>query len=137
MYRLAQSLALMALSVAAACSRDDAGRDRTQAERNQEARKYEPDNTGRNVRDAGGETKTPLDQSNNSKDTKITQEIRQAITSDKSMSVKAQNVRIITNDGVVTLRGAVEDNDERTTIADKARSVDGVARVDNQLETVR
>jgi hyperosmotically inducible periplasmic protein len=120
-----------------ACNRTDTSETRTQAERNTEAREYDSDNSGRNVRDAGGETKTATDQSNRETDLKITQEIRQAITGDSSMSINARNVKIITSDGVVTLRGPVDDNEERTTIAAKAQGVDGVARVDNQLETLR
>lgn len=93
-----------------------------------------PDNTGRNVRDRGGETKTPGDQAENEADRTITQNVRQAITSDDSLSTSAQNVKIISNDGNVTLRGPVKSEQEKKEIEAKAKQVAGVKRVDNQLE---
>ena len=53
---------------------------------------------------------------------------------DKSLSTNAHNVKIITTDGVVTLRGPVKSAAEKATIAAKAQQVAGVSRVDNQLE---
>jgi hyperosmotically inducible protein len=94
----------------------------------------EPDNTGRNVRDRSGDTKTPGDQSENEADRTITQNIRQAITADDSLSTNAKNVKIITNDGTVTLRGPVKSEKEKTEIEAKAKQVAGVKKVDNQLE---
>ena len=94
----------------------------------------EPDNTGRNVRDRNGGTKTPGDQSENEADRTITQNIRQAITADDSLSTNAKNVKIITTDGTVTLRGPVKSEKEKTEIEAKAKQVAGVKRVDNQLE---
>ena len=93
-----------------------------------------PDNTGRNERDRGGETKTSGDQAMNEADRKITQEVRQAITSDDSLSTNAQNVKIISNDGTVTLRGPVKSEKEKQEIETKAKQVAGVKKVDNQLE---
>jgi hyperosmotically inducible protein len=94
----------------------------------------EPDNTGRNVRDRNGDTKTPGDQSENEADRTITQNIRQAITADDSLSTNAKNVKIITNDGTVTLRGPVKSEKEKAEIEAKAKQVAGVKKVDNQLE---
>jgi len=94
----------------------------------------EPDNTGRNVRDRSGDTKTPGDQSENEADRTITQNIRQAITADDSLSTNAKNVKIITNDGTVTLRGPVKSEKEKAEIEAKAKQVAGVKKVDNQLE---
>ena len=48
--------------------------------------------------------------------------------------MNAHNVKIITRDGVVTLRGPVENASEKTSVAAKAQKVAGVKRVDNQLE---
>ena len=94
----------------------------------------ETDNSGRNVRDRGGETKTPGDQSESEGDRTITQNIRQAITADDSLSTNAKNVKIVTNDGTVTLRGPVKNEKEKAQIEAKAKQVAGVKRVDNQLE---
>jgi len=93
-----------------------------------------PDNSGRNVRDRDNQTKTPGNQSENEADRTITQNIRQAITADDSLSTNAKNVKIITNDGTVTLRGPVKSEKEKTDIEAKAKQVAGVKRVDNQLE---
>ena len=96
-----------------------------------------PDNTGRNVRDRGGDTVTPGDQSNNKADLNLTQQIRKAIMADKSLSTNAKNVKVITTNGVVTLRGPVNTPQEKATIEAKAQSIAGANNVDSQLEIVR
>jgi len=90
-------------------------------------------NTGVNVRDRDSATKTPLDQNENKADIAITADIRQQVV-DTKMSIKAQNVKIITQDGKVTLRGPVETAAEKTRIEEIARAVAGANNVDNQLE---
>jgi hyperosmotically inducible periplasmic protein len=92
-----------------------------------------PDNTGRNVRDRG-KTLTPTDQSESASDRTLTQKIRQAVMADKSLSMTAHNVKIITVDGVVTLRGPVKTEAERTKIAAKAEQAAGAGKVHNDLE---
>ena len=94
----------------------------------------EPDNSGRNVRDADGATKTPGDQSESEADRTITQDVRQAVTADDSISTNGKNVKIVTVDGTVTLRGPVKSEQEKTNIAAKAQQIAGVKKVDNQLE---
>jgi len=94
----------------------------------------EPDNSGRNVRDRDDQNKTTGDQSENEADRTITQNIRRAVTADDSLSTNAKNVKIITNNGTVTLRGPVKSEKEKAEIEAKAKQVAGVKRVDNQLE---
>ena len=94
----------------------------------------EPDNSGRNVRDADGTTKTSGDQSESETDRTITQNVRQAVTADDSISTNGKNVKIVTVDGTVTLRGPVKSEQEKTNIAAKAQQIAGVKKVDNQLE---
>lgn len=95
----------------------------------------QPDNTGINVRDRDNESaKTSGDQSENEADRKITQEIRQSVVADNSLSTNAKNIKIITADGAVTLRGPVRSEKEKSDIVAKAQQVAGVKRVDNQLE---
>jgi osmotically-inducible protein OsmY len=106
-------------------------------ERATEATPPAADNTARNVRDRNEGAKTPLDQGNNDRDLRITQEIRKAVTDDPQLSFDARNVKIITLDSIVTLRGPVETDAEKATIAEKAQRVAGVARVDNQLDVKR
>ena len=96
-----------------------------------------PDNTGRNVRDRGGDTVTPGDQSNNKTDLNLTQQIRKAVMADKSLSTNAKNVKIITANGFVTLRGPVNTPQEKATIEAKAQSIAGANNVESQLEIVR
>jgi len=92
-----------------------------------------PDNTGVNVRDRDGDAKTPLDQNENRTDIDITAEIRKRVV-DTKMSIDAQNVKIITQDRKVTLRGPVKSPDEKKQVEDIARSVAGADKVDSQLE---
>lgn len=92
------------------------------------------DNTARNSRDYDKSNKTSLAQAENPTDLRISAEIRQAVVGDKSLSVNAHNVKIITAGGTVTLRGPVKSKEEKTTIEAKAKLVAGVTRVDNLLE---
>src|SRR6187455_2740246 len=91
------------------------------------------DNTEVNVRDRTDAVKTPIDQNENKKDIDITANIRKRVV-DTKMSVNAQNVKIITQDGKVTLRGPVKSDDEKTQIEQMAHEVAGPTNVDNQLE---
>ena len=93
-----------------------------------------PDNTGRNVRDRSGSTLTPGDQSESQADRALTQQIRRAVVADKSLSTTAKNIKIITRDGVVTLRGPVKNPHEKQAIEAKAQQIAGANKIDNQLE---
>jgi len=92
------------------------------------------DNSGKNVRDRQGATQTPGDQSNAKADMAITQAIRKAVVADKGLSTNAHNVKIVTTNGAVTLRGPVKSEAEKNRIAEKAKQTAGVKSVDNQLE---
>ncbi len=72
--------------------------------------------------------------SESSADRAITQRVREAVTGDDSLSATAKNVTIQTTDGVVTLRGPVQSSKEKSQVGDMAKDVDGVKRVNNQLE---
>jgi osmotically-inducible protein OsmY len=98
------------------------------------------ENTANNLRDNEGETLTPMDQGNNASDVKITQAIRKSIVVEKGAdghSILARNIKIITADGVVTLRGIVRTEGEKLDIEDRAKKVPGVRKVDNQLEIAK
>jgi osmotically-inducible protein OsmY len=99
-----------------------------------EATPSAPDNTGRNVRDRNANALTPFSQSNSASDVDLTRRIRRAVTKDKSLSTSAENIKIITSNGAVTLRGPVRTQEEKTTIARKARQIAGADKVDDQLE---
>ncbi len=76
---------------------------------------------------------TAMDQSNDPEDLRLTQELRKQLINDSSLSFSAKNVKIISREGRVTLRGAVSP-EERTTIVNRAQAVAGVSRVDDMLE---
>jgi hyperosmotically inducible periplasmic protein len=92
------------------------------------------ENTGRNVRDQAGTTLTPEDQMESEADVNITANIRKAVVDDKALSVNAQNAKIITHNGVVTLRGPVESQTESMRLQALATDTQGVVRVQNQLD---
>lgn len=92
------------------------------------------DNTARNERDRNTATQTSGDQAENEADREISANIRRAVVKDDSLSMNAHNVKIITSNGVVTLRGPVKSEAERAAIDAKAKQVAGVRSVNNQLE---
>jgi hyperosmotically inducible protein len=92
------------------------------------------DNTKKNERDRDPSTLTPGDQGGSEADRTITQKVRQGVVKDDALSITGKNVKIITVDGVVTLRGPVKSDKEKSVIAGIAKGVDGVKHVDNQLE---
>ena len=97
----------------------------------------EPDNTARNVRDRDNSTLTPLDQGNSQADIDTTAQIRKEIIAANGMSMNAQNVKIITMNGRVTLRGPVNSEDEKRQIGDIANRIAQSSNVDNQLEVTQ
>jgi len=94
----------------------------------------QPDNTAKNERDRSGETQTSGDQSNSPADLKITQNIRSALMKDDELSMTAKNIKVITANGQVTLRGPVKTAQEKTKISQIARSAGGGAQIVDQLE---
>ena len=99
-----------------------------------EAPPVKPDNTGVNVRDRdASRVKTPIDQNENRTDVDITAKIRKQVV-DTKMSVDAQNVKIITQEGKTTLRGPVKSQAEKQRIEEIAHTVAGANNVDSQLE---
>jgi hyperosmotically inducible periplasmic protein len=93
-----------------------------------------PDNTGINTRDRADNAMTASSQSGSKGDLTLTARIRRAIVKDKSLSTMARNVKIISRNGEVTLRGPVKSEQERTTVGSKAQAIAGTDRVDNRLE---
>jgi predicted outer membrane protein len=94
----------------------------------------EPDNTARNMRDRDTTTLTPLDQGNNKADIETTAKIRREIVDLEGLSVNAQNVKIITNEGRVTLRGPVDSAEEKRLVGEIATRIATAVLTDNQLE---
>ncbi|QDK37249.1 BON domain-containing protein [Bdellovibrio sp. NC01] len=98
----------------------------------------QPDNTAINQRDATTNTLTPTDQARGStSDVELTRRIRSQLTADSTLSTNAQNVKIITLNGHVTLRGPVDNAKEKQKIEQVAKSVSGTKNVDNQIEVIK
>jgi hyperosmotically inducible protein len=93
-----------------------------------------PDNSAVNVRDRAPDAMTADQQSNTKSDMTTTREIRRAVVKDHSLSMLAHNVKIVSANGRVTLRGPVNTEKEKIAIAGKARAIAGRGNVDNQLE---
>jgi len=91
------------------------------------------DNTKTNERDRNANEPTADQQKENRSDRDITQQIRQSIVKDKSLSTYAHNVKIITQDGQVTLKGPVPSEDEKKAIEAKAAEVAGENKVTSEL----
>jgi osmotically-inducible protein OsmY len=91
------------------------------------------DNTKMNQRDQNKNEPTADQQKENRSDRDITQQIRQSIMNDKSLSTYAHNVKIITQDGRVTLKGPVRSESEKQIVATKATEVAGANKVTNDL----
>jgi hyperosmotically inducible periplasmic protein len=92
------------------------------------------DNTRVNKRDRSGEQVTADQQKQNSSDIELTRKIRSSISKDKSLSTYAHNVKVITQDGIVTLKGPVRSEEESKVIESKAAEVAGASNVKNQLD---
>ena len=93
-----------------------------------------PDNSAVNVRDRAPGAMTAGQQSNSTSDVELTRRIRRAVVQDHSLSMLAHNVKIISTNGSVMLRGPVKTEEEKTAIANKAQAIAGAGKVDNQLE---
>jgi osmotically-inducible protein OsmY len=93
-----------------------------------------PDNTRTNERDRSESEVTADQQKQNSSDEAISQQIRRAIHQDKSLSTYAHNVKIVTRDGNVILKGPVRSIEEKRIVEAKAIAVAGEDRVSSQLQ---
>jgi osmotically-inducible protein OsmY len=91
-----------------------------------------PADAGTSVEDRASQGPTAQDQGGSKADRETTAKIRKAVVDDDTLSVYAHNVKIITRDGRVTLRGPVRSTAEKASVAAKAEAVIGDA-VDNQL----
>ena len=93
-----------------------------------------PDNTKMNQGDASKDATTADQQKMNPADRNTTRQIRKSIMQDKSLSTYAHNIKIITQDGKVTLKGPVRTADDKASLEAKAVAVAGADNVTDQLE---
>ena len=92
------------------------------------------DNSGINERDRNTNNLTPGDQGNSPADVELTRKIRNALVMDSTYSTTAKNIKIITVDGKVTLRGPVNSDSEKSGLESLAKNIAGDGNVDDQLE---
>jgi hyperosmotically inducible periplasmic protein len=119
---------LILASALAACEKDNTDTTQTTA-----SNANAPDNTKTNARDKAP-TVTPIDQGNSQADIDTTQAIRKAVMADDSLSTNAKNVKIVTNKGVITLRGPVNTDAEKKSVEAKALAAAGGNHVDDQID---
>ena len=124
-------IAVGVVAAAAACQRPVAERPTGAGTSDTVA---QPDNTKNNMRDRKMDTITPGDQSNAKADIDVTANIRRTLVSDSTLSMSAKNVKVVTENGVVTLRGVVKSTDERDRVEAAARANGQGYRIDDQLE---
>src|SRR5687768_2084298 len=124
MKRFLYALILMFGLALTACEKDTYNASKDGADR---------DNTAVNERDRASDAKTAGTQGQGKSDVELTAEIRSKVT-DTKMSVNAQNSKIVTQNGKVTLRGPVKSQEEKDAIGRIATEVAGAGNVDNQLE---
>jgi hyperosmotically inducible protein len=89
----------------------------------------EPDNTKQNK----GEQTTAEQQTNNAGDLDLAKNVRQALMKDKSLSTYAHNIKVVAQNGKVTLKGPVRTADEKQAVAAKATEVAGAGNVIDEL----
>lgn len=91
------------------------------------------DNTKVNERDRAKGAVTADQQKENAPDRTITQNIRKALMKDKTLSTYAHNVKIVTINGAVTLKGPVRTEDEKRLVESKATAIAGDGHVVNEI----
>jgi osmotically-inducible protein OsmY len=126
---------MVALSVAAlACGDRTEQRTAAEAERMEAHRDMDADRPDVATRNTAP---TASDQPENEMDRELVAAIRQHVMEDDSLSMAAQNVTIVSEQGHVTLRGQVATPDEKSRIEIAARQAPGAARIDNQIEVAQ
>jgi hyperosmotically inducible protein len=93
-----------------------------------------PDNTRVNQRDRNSSEPTADQQKNAKSDRDMTRKIRQALVQDKSLSTYGHNVKIVTQHGVVTLKGPVRSEDEKKAVETEAAEMAGENNVTSNLD---
>ena len=92
-----------------------------------------PDNTKVNKADRAKGAVTADQQNENAADRELAKKIRQSVVDDKSLSTYAHNVKIVAQDGQVTLKGPVRSEAEKASIAAKATEIAGAGKVTNEI----
>ena len=97
------------------------------------AQQTAPDNTKVNKADRAKGAVTADQQEESAADRDLTKKIRQSVVGDKSLSTYAHNIKIVSQDGQVTLKGPVRSEAEKTSIVAKATEIAGAGKVTNEI----
>ncbi len=92
-----------------------------------------PDNSAQNEKPNNREVMIPTDQGNSERDVQITKDIRSSIMA-ADLSFNAKNIKIITKDENVVLKGVVENQSEHESILKIARNHANSAKISDELE---
>jgi osmotically-inducible protein OsmY len=92
-----------------------------------------PDNTRVNQADRSKSSPTADQQKDNKSDRETTRQIRKALVGDKSLSTYAHNVKVIAQNGTVTLKGPVKSEDEKKAVEAKAAEVAGASNIKSEI----
>ncbi len=92
------------------------------------------DNTGTNQRDRKDSEPTADQQKNGKSDLDLTAEIRRSVMADKALSINAHNVKIIAENGKVTLKGPVASAKEKKIVENKAQQIAGSENVVSEIQ---
>jgi osmotically-inducible protein OsmY len=84
-----------------------------------------PDNTKTNQRDRSKAEPTADQQKEDGGDRELARKVRQSVVNDKSLSTYAHNVKIIAQNGTVTLKGPVRSEEEKQAVEAKAADAAG------------
>jgi len=76
-------------------------------------------------------------QAQSTKDRELARKIRRAVVTDKSLSIRAHNIKIIARNGTVTLRGAVRSDQEKNAVTAKAIQIAGANNVKDEISVKR
>jgi len=93
-----------------------------------------PDNTKVNQRDRQKVEPTADQQKENSGDRQLAQQIRHALVKDKSLSTSVHNIKVIAQNGAVTLKGPVNTEQEKQAIETKAAEIAGPDKVNSEIQ---
>jgi hyperosmotically inducible periplasmic protein len=92
------------------------------------------DNTKTNQRDQNKSEPTADQQKENPTDRQLAQQIRKALMKDKSLSTSAHNVKVIAQNGMVTLKGPVKTDEEKQAVEAKAAEIAGADKVSSEIQ---
>jgi hyperosmotically inducible protein len=97
------------------------------------AQDHKPDNTAVNKEDRHQGQQTADQQKENSRDLDLAKNVRRALVKDKALSTYAHNVKVISESGIVTLKGPVRSEEEKRAVEAKAAEVAGAGNIKSEI----